>query len=314
LEALAPEHEIARALLEHRTITKLRSTYCEALPRLVDPQSGRIHTTFHQTVASTGRLSSSDPNLQNIPIRSDLGRRIRAAFVPGDARSVLVSADYSQIELRVLAHLSGDAALRAALQGDVHTTTAARIAGCAPEEVTPAQRAAAKAVNFGVVYGMGARGLADRLGIPIEEARRFIDEYFASYPDVHRLTRSLVEKAHATGEATTILGRRLALPDLGSANPGRRAAAERVAVNAPIQGSAADLIKMAMVRVHGAIAQAGLRARLVLQVHDELVFDAPESELEELRPIVRDAMCGALPLAVPLVVEIGAGRNWAEAH
>jgi DNA polymerase-1 len=267
-------------------------------------------------VASTGRLSSSDPNLQNIPVRSEIGRRIRAAFVARDAGSRLVSADYSQIELRLLAHLSGDPGLVAAFEagGDVHTLTAARIAGCSPAEVTAAQRAAAKTVNFGVVYGMGPRGLAERLGISLEEARRFIDDYFASYPSVRRCTQELVEQARARGYARTILGRRLGIPELGSDQPARRAAAERLAVNAPIQGSAADLVKVAMVRVHARLGAAASAARLVLQVHDELVLDVPENEVEFVTECVRHEMAAALPLRVPIVVDVGVGRNWAEAH
>ena len=315
LERLAAEHEIARWILEHRTLAKLRSTYAEALPRLVHPRTGRIHTRFNQAVASTGRLSSSDPNLQNIPIRTELGRRIRRAFV-ADPGAVLVAADYSQIELRLLAHFSRDAALIAAFRdgADVHARTAARIHGCAVAAVTPEMRAAAKTVNFGVLYGMGARGLADRLGIELEAAKRFIADYFASYPEVRRTTQSMVETARATGFATTLLGRRLALPEISSPNPGRRAFAERVAVNAPIQGSAADIIKVAMVRVDRALRETRLRCRMILQVHDELVFDVPEDEVEAVRDVVRTAMEGAADLAVPLVTDIGVGRHWAEAH
>jgi len=315
LERLAAEHEIGRLILEHRTLAKLRSTYAEALPRLVHPRTGRIHTRFNQAVASTGRLSSSDPNLQNIPIRTELGRRIRRAFV-ADPGAVLVAADYSQIELRLLAHFSRDAALIAAFRdgADVHARTAARIHGCAVDDVTPEMRAAAKTVNFGVLYGMGARGLADRLGIELEAAKRFIADYFASYPEVRRTTQSMVETARATGFATTLLGRRLALPEISSPNPGRRAFAERVAVNAPIQGSAADIIKVAMVRVDRALREARLRCRMILQVHDELVFDVPEGEVEAVREVVRMAMEGAADLAVPLVTDIGVGRHWAEAH
>lgn len=316
LEKLALEHAIARDLLEYRQITKLRASACESLPRLVDPESGRIHTTFHQTVASTGRLSSSDPNLQNIPVRSEIGRRIRAAFVARDARSRLVAADYSQIELRLLAHLSKDPGLVAAFEagGDIHTLTAARLAGCRPAEVTPEQRAAAKTVNFGVVYGMGPRGLAERLGIALEEARNFIDEYFTSYPGVRRCTQGLVEQARAHGYARTILGRRLGIPELESDQPARRAAAERLAVNAPIQGSAADLVKVAMIRVHARLRAAASAARLVLQVHDELVLDVPEDEVDFVTDCVRREMAAALPLRVPIVVDVGVGRNWAEAH
>ncbi len=316
LERLALEHELPRQVLEYRQLAKLRSTYTEALPRLVRAQSGRIHTCFHQAVASTGRLSSSDPNLQNIPIKSDIGRRIRAAFVAEAPEARLLSADYSQIELRIMAHLSQDRALLQAFRsgGDVHTLTAARIASSAPEAVTPAQRAAAKTVNFGVLYGMGARGLAQQLGISIEEARRFIDEYFASYPGVRAYTQDMVQQARKQGFVTTLLGRKLHLPDLTSTHPGQRAFAERVAVNAPIQGSAADLIKIAMVRVHRTLQSERLQARMILQVHDELLFELPESEVERVAALARHEMEHALRLSVPLMVEIGTGRHWAEAH
>jgi DNA polymerase-1 len=266
-------------------------------------------------VASTGRLSTSDPNLQNIPIRTELGRRIRHAFVAAPG-CVLVAADYSQIELRLLAHFSGDEALAAAFRdgADVHARTAARIHGCAVDAVTPAMRAAAKTVNFGVLYGMGPRGLADRLGIDVEAARRFIADYFDRYPAVRRTTQAMIDSARATGYAVTLLGRRLALPEITSPNPGRRAFAERVAVNAPIQGSAADIIKVAMVRAEAALRAARLEARMILQVHDELVFDVPEAEVDTVRASVRAAMEAAVELTVPLVADIGVGRNWAEAH
>ncbi len=316
LERLAGSHAVAAQLLEHRQLMKLRSTYAEALPRLMDPATGRIHTRFNQTVASTGRLSSSDPNLQNIPIRTELGRRIRAAFVPRDRNGWMLAADYSQIELRLLAHLSQDPALVAAFQQgqDVHQQTAARVFGCDLAAVTPEQRAAAKTVNFGVIYGMGPRGLADRLGIPLAEAKRFIDEYFAGYPGVRAFTHELVERARANGFTTTLLGRRMRLPGIASSQPAERAGAERVAINAPIQGSAADLIKVAMLRVHRRLQAAGLRSRLVLQVHDELVFDVAAGEQDEVAAIAQSEMEGAVPLRVPVVVDVGCGATWAEAH
>jgi DNA polymerase-1 len=316
LEKLSAEHELPRAVLEFRQLAKLRSTYTEALPKLVRPSTGRLHTTFNQAVASTGRLSSSDPNLQNIPTRSEIGRRIREAFVPRDETARLLSADYSQIELRIMAHLSQDRALRRAFLdgGDVHTLTAARIADCDPDSVRPEQRAAAKTVNFGVIYGMGPRGLAQQLGIPLDEARRFIEEYFASYPGVRHYTQEMIERARTQGYVTTLFGRKLALPDLKSSHPAQRSAAERVAVNAPIQGSAADIIKNAMVRVHRRIGNEGLRGRMILQVHDELVFDAPLAEVAPLTELVRHEMEHAAQLTVPIVVDVGVGRNWAEAH
>jgi DNA polymerase-1 len=316
LERLAAENELPRLVLEYRQLAKLRSTYTEALPKLLSARTGRIHTRFNQAVAATGRLSSSDPNLQNIPTRTELGRRIRAAFVPEREDARLVSADYSQIELRILAHLSQDRGLVQAFRdgGDVHTLTAARIAGCAPADVTPEQRSAAKTVNFGVIYGMGPRGLAQQLGIAVDAARSFIDEYFATYPGVRVYGEEAVARARAQGFATTLLGRRLALPDLQSSHPGQRAFAERVAVNAPIQGSAADLIKTAMVRVRRRLGECELGARMILQVHDELLFECPVDEVETLGPLVRAEMENAVRLTVPIVVEIGVGRNWAEAH
>jgi len=316
LEKLAAEHAVARLLLEHRQLVKLRSNYAEALPRLVDAITGRIHTRFNQAVVATGRLSSSDPNLQNIPIRSELGREIRAAFVSRHRDGVILSADYSQVELRLLAHLSGDAALAAAFAAgaDVHQATAARIFACDLAQVTPAQRAVAKTVNFGVVYGMGARGLAARLGIARDEARRFIDDYFNGHPGVRATLDDLVVRARRDGVAVTLLGRRIRVADLDSPQPALRAAAERIAVNAPLQGSAADLIKVAMVRVDRRLRESGLRSLLVLQVHDELVFDVAAGELEAVTALARAEMEAALPLAVPLVVDVGSGRNWAEAH
>ena len=315
LEGLAEEHEIPRLVLDYRQLVKLQSTYAEALPRLVHAGTGRIHTCFNQAVASTGRLSSSDPNLQNIPVRTDLGRRIREAFVPA-AGHVLLSADYSQIELRIMAHLSQDRGLLQAFRDgvDVHTSTAARIAGCRPADVTQEQRGAAKTVNFGVLYGMGARGLAQQLDIPLDEARRFIEEYFATYPGVRAYTRDVVERARAQGYVTTLLGRRLPLPDLNSSHPAQRAFAERVAVNAPIQGSAADIIKLAMVRLERELAAARTTASMILQVHDELLLECDHTDVPRVRPLVRQAMEGVATLAVPLVVEVGSGANWAQAH
>jgi len=316
LDRLAEEHELPRQVLEYRQLSKLQSTYAEALPKLVQPHSGRIHTRFNQAVASTGRLSSSEPNLQNIPIRTELGRRIRAAFVPEDAESCLLSADYSQIELRIMAHLSQDRGLLQAFRegGDIHTLTAARIEGCDPQEVSPQLRASAKTVNFGVLYGMGARGLSRQLGIPVAEARAFIEEYFATYPGVRAYINHAIDRARTQGFVTTLLGRRLPLPDLVSTHPAQRAFAERVAINAPIQGSAADLIKVAMVRVHRHMQNEELRARMILQVHDELLFDCPLEEADALRNLVVDEMENAMQLSVPLVVDVGRGANWDEAH
>jgi DNA polymerase-1 len=314
LEQLAHEHPLPAKILEYRTLEKLRGTYVEALPRLVNPETGRIHTSYNQAVAATGRLSSSDPNLQNIPIRTELGRRIRAGFVPGAPGRKLISADYSQIELRILAHLSGDAALRAAFLADhdVHTETASRVFGVFPEAVTPDMRRQAKAVNFGVIYGQTAFGLARALGISNGEAARFIEAYFAQYPGVRAWLDATLEAARESGQVTTLLNRRRYIPEFKSSDPNARKAAERVAVNTPVQGSAADIIKLAMLRVDAALQDDD--ARMLLQVHDELVLEAAEEETGRVAALVREIMEQALPLDVPLKVEVGIGDNWAEIH
>jgi len=315
LEDLAADHPLPAKVLEYRQLGKLRGTYAEALPKLVDPRTGRIHTEFHQTVTATGRLSSSNPNLQNIPIRTDLGREIRRAFVAPEGWCLL-SADYSQIELRILAHLSGDADLLAAFRAgaDIHRATAARVFGVPVEQVDAGMRARAKVVNFGVLYGMGAQRLAREQGIPVAEASRFIAEYFAKLPGVKAFIDRCVVAARRRGYAETLLGRRRYLPDLASIRPQLRAAAERMAVNTPVQGSAADLIKLAMVRVHTRLASEQPQARLLLQVHDELVLEVPEKSLAKVRDIVAGEMAGVLELQVPLKVDTGAGRDWYEAH
>jgi DNA polymerase-1 len=275
-----------------------------------------VHTSYNQAVASTGRLSSSDPNLQNIPIRTAEGREIRRAFVPRAPGWTLLDADYSQIELRVLAHLSGDDGLIQAFRddADIHRRTAAKVMNVPEDAVTPEMRARAKVVNFGIVYGMGARGLAQSLEIDTAEARRFIDEYFRSYPGVKRFIDESIARARRDKVAGTMLGRMRRLPDIDSANPGARAFSERVAVNTPVQGTAADIIKLAMVSTDREIARRGLASRMILTVHDELLFDVPEAELDEMRALVRGCMEGALPLQVPLKVDMGAGPNWLEAH
>lgn len=315
LEQLAAEHELPAYVLAHRRLAKLRSTYVEALPPLVNPRTGRLHPTFHQTGAATGRISSSSPNVQNIPIRSEDGVRIREAFVPAEGQRLL-SADYSQVELRILAHFSGDESLREAFRTgeDVHRRTAAGVAGIAPEAVTGVQRARAKAVNFGIIYGLSAFGLASQLGIPSSEAQATIDAYFARYQGVRRFLAETTERAREQGYVTTLLGRRRYLPELQSRNRTLRQAAERMAVNTVIQGTAADLMKKAMVDVHAALGAEGLRARMILQVHDELVFDTPPAELERLGALVREKMGGVHALEVPLEVELGTGANWREAH
>ena len=315
LEQLAAHHELPLRILAHRRLAKLKSTYLDALPPLVDERTGRIHPTFHQLGAATGRLSSANPNVQNIPIRSEQGVRIREAFVPA-VGCLLLSADYSQVELRILAHYSEDESLLEAFRRgeDVHRRTAAEVAGTEPDQVTADQRARAKAVNFGIIYGLSAFGLANQLGIATGEAQKAIDAYFTRYRGVRRFLDETVAQARERGFVQTLLGRRRYLPDLGSRNRTLRSAAERVAVNSVIQGSAADLIKRAMVAIDAALAAGGLRARMILQVHDELVFEAPEAEIEALRELVRDQMQGVLPLRVPLVVDVGVGKNWREAH
>ena len=315
LSALAEQHPVAARILEHRSLAKLKNTYCDALPKLVNPDTGRIHTSFNQAVTATGRLSSSEPNLQNIPIRTEEGGRIREAFIPAEG-NVLLAADYSQIELRILAHLADEAVLKESFaQGeDIHKRTASEVFGVFPEMVTTEMRRQAKTINFGVIYGMGAFSLGKDLGIPTREAQVFIDNYFARYPGIKTFMESKREEARAKQYVTTLLGRRCAVPEIASSNGAIRAYAERNAINYPIQGSAADIVKVAMVRIQRRLAQEGLKARMVLQVHDELVFDVPQGELERVRELVRSEMEGALPLSVPLLVDIGVGANWREAH
>jgi DNA polymerase-1 len=313
LEALADRHELPRAILAYRELDKLKGTYIDALPRYVNPETGRIHTRFDQAVAATGRLASSDPNLQNIPIRTELGRGIRAAFVAPPGHLIL-SADYSQIELRVLAHLSGDPELVDAFStgADVHARTAALILGKAQDQVSADERRAAKTINFGVIYGMGDSALAKQLGIPREQAARFIAAYFERYAGVARFMEKTVEDARQGEAVRTLLGRRRFLPNLHSANRGLRFEAERVARNTPIQGTAADILKLAMVELGADGAAPG--ARMLLTVHDELVFEVPQAEAREAGEQIRERMAGAMRLAVPLVVDVGSGASWAQAH
>lgn len=313
LEELAFDYPIARRLLDHRQLVKLKSTYVDALPALINPVTGRVHTTFNQAVTATGRLSSTNPNLQNIPVRTEEGGRIREAFVAGEG-NVLLSADYSQVELRVMAHLSGDPILCEAFRSgeDIHTRTAAEMFGIRPEEVTPEMRSGAKAINFGIIYGISSFGLARGTKITREQARQFIEKYFARYARVKAYLDEVVEKARETGYVTTILGRRRFLPDLHSRNYALRSFAERTAMNTPIQGSAADIIKLAMIRCEQLLAARGLATRMVLQVHDELVFEGPEAEVPEVAELVREGMEQAVELSVPLVVEVETGRNWRE--
>ena len=316
LERLAPHHEVPQLLLDWRQLTKLKSTYVDSLPELVAPTTQRVHTTFNQAVAATGRLSSEDPNLQNIPIRTDEGRKVRAAFVARGPGWVLLSADYSQIELRILAHLSGDKALVEAFQRgeDIHARTAALVHGLLPNMVTPELRNQAKVINYGLMYGMGASRLAAETGLTPPEARKFIESYFRALPGVKRYLDGSLQRARTDKEVWTLFGRRRPLPDIDSTNAMLRVAAENMAVNTPLQGAAADISKRAMLAAHEAIAARRLRTRLLLQVHDELVFDVPDDELIEVERLVRDAMMGAAKLAVPLEVSIGHGHNWLEAH
>jgi len=315
LEKLAEDHPICKTLLEHRGLSKLKSTYTDKLPRMVHPKTGRVHTTYAQTVAVTGRLSSTDPNLQNIPIRTLEGRRIREAFVapPG---SKIVSADYSQIELRIMAHLSGDKSLVDAFSRgeDVHRHTAAEVFDMAPDAVTSEQRRYAKVINFGLIYGMSAFGLAQNLAIERSAAASYMDKYFTRYPGVARYMERTRMEARERGYVETVFGRRLWLADIGSANQARRQGAERQAINAPMQGTAADLIKLAMIAVQDWLEKEGLATKLIMQVHDELVLEVPDAELARVKPEVERLMMGVAKLDVPLVVDAGVGDNWEKAH
>ncbi len=312
LEDLAPAHPMIPKLLEWRTYTKLRSTYVEALPTLIAESDGRLHTTFHQAVAATGRLSSSDPNLQNIPIRTPLGRRIRRAFVAGDPDRVLVAADYSQIELRILAHVSGDEHLREAFArgDDIHRATAARVLHKAPEDVTSDERSMAKMVNFGIAYGMSDFGLSSRANIPRAEAQEFINTYFATYSGISYYMLAIKEQARSQGYVQTLIGRKRHIPELQARNPSLRAAGERMAINMPIQGTAADAIKIAMIALADRLRDGGFRSRLLLQVHDELLLEVPRDEVDRLVPVLRATMESAMPLDVPLTVDIKVGDDW----
>lgn len=316
LETLGRTHEVPRLVLKYRHLSKLKSTYVDALPAMVDPETGRIHTTFHQTVTATGRLSSSDPNLQNIPMRTELGRELRKAFVSSGPGWRLYSADYSQIELRIVAHFARDERLMEAFRRgeDVHRATAAAVLGIRPEDVSPEARDRAKAVNFGIIYGMGPRALAASVGIQVAEAKAFIESYFETYPGVRAFVDQTVGEARRRGYVSTFFGRRRFLPGIESESPRDRAFAERTAVNTRVQGTAADITKRAMVRIALRLATQALDARMILQVHDELVFDTPAEELDELKAIVTEEMVGAAPLDVPVEVSSGEGMNWFEAH
>lgn len=312
LESL--EHPIARLILEYRQLSKLKGTYVDALPALIDPATGRLHTTFNQTGAATGRLSSSNPNLQNIPIRTELGREIRAAFVPREGWKLVV-ADYSQIELRLLAHMSGDPVLVDAFRRgeDIHVRTAAEVFHVSPLMVTPDMRRDAKTVNFGIVYGQTPFGLAAQLGIDRREAERYIKSYFELYSGVKRFITSTMDEVRTSGVSKTLLGRERPIPDMHSRNPSARSFAERTAVNTPLQGSAADLIKVAMIRIDRLLTQRGMQSKMLLQVHDELVLEAPPEEVDAVTEMVKREMESVHEFEIPLLVEIGVGENWRDA-
>jgi len=309
-------HPLVSRILEHRQHSKLLSTYVDALPKLINRKTGRIHTSFNQTVAATGRLSSANPNLQNIPIRTAFGREIRKAFVPRSKSWELLSADYSQIELRIMAHMSGDEHMREAfINGeDIHSKMAASIFGIADDEVIPEMRYKAKAINFGIIYGMSPYRLARETGITNEEAQDFILAYFAFYPGVHEYIVDQLVKARGDGYVTTLMGRMRNLPELYSDNQRVRRNAENIAINTPIQGTAAELIKIAMINLSHELKKGGYQAKLLMQIHDELVLEAPHEEVESLRNVVEKCMKNTIELSVPLVVEVHSGHNWFEAH
>ena len=315
LQELALDYPLPQVILRYRSLSKLKSTYTDQLPKEVRPDTGRLHTSYHQAVAATGRLSSADPNLQNIPIRTEEGRRVRKAFVtePG---SLMIAADYSQIELRIMAHLSEDSGLVSAFNEglDVHKATAAEVFGVSPEAVTTDQRRSAKAINFGLIYGMSAFGLAKQLNIARQDAQTYIDRYFERYPGVRQYMDETRQKAAEQGFVETLFGRRLYLPDIKAGNFQLRQAAERTAINAPMQGTAADIIKLAMLSVQAWLDQTALDTKMIMQVHDELVFEVPSEEREEVTHHVKTLMSGAAQLAIPLEVDVGEGSNWEEAH
>ncbi len=316
LVKLIHKHPIVQKILDYRSLTKLKSTYVEPLPKLINAKTGRIHTSYNQAVAATGRLSSNNPNLQNIPIRTDLGSKIREAFVPRNDDFTLLSADYSQIELRIIASLSGDEAMCEAFRSgeDIHTQTASKIFCIPVEEITSEMRRSAKTVNFGIVYGISAFGLSERLNIPRKQAADFIDQYFKTFPGIKRYMESTIEQARNQDYVQTILGRRRYLRDIHSSNANIRGFAERNAINAPIQGSSADMIKIAMIRIWNVIQKENLQSKMIMQVHDELVFDVYKPETERIKSIIEEGMKNALPLNVPVEIEMNTGNNWLEAH
>jgi DNA polymerase-1 len=316
LSKLVHKHPIVQKIMDYRMVQKLKSTYVDALPLLINAKTGRLHTSFNQTVAATGRLSSTAPNLQNIPIKTEQGREIRKSFVPRGEGYTLISADYSQVELRIIAHLSGDEGMIEAFsqKQDIHAATAAKIYGIELADVTSDMRRNAKSVNFGIIYGMSAFGLSEQLQIPRAEAGEIIKQYFIKYPRVKEYMDLSIERARENGYVETIMGRRRNLPDINSTNATVRGYAERNAINAPIQGTAADIIKLAMINIHADLKRLNTKSKMVLQVHDELVFDVHVDELDMLKPLIHDRMMNAVSLTVPLEVEVGVGQNWLEAH
>jgi DNA polymerase-1 len=316
LQKLLHKHPIIQKILDYRSFTKLKSTYLDALPALVNPKDGLIHTSYNQAVTATGRLSSNNPNLQNIPVRTEKGREIRRAFVPRSENYTLLAADYSQIELRIIAHLSQDPAMVSDfnLGHDIHAATAAKVFHVPMNEVTKEQRSRAKAVNFGIIYGMSAFGLAERMELSRSEAANIIRKYFEEYAGIKEYMNRSIALAKERGYAETILGRRRYLRDINGSNSVVRGFAERNAINAPIQGSSADMIKIAMIGIHEEMQRLKMQSKMMLQVHDELVFDAHLDELDDLKAIVNDKMVNAMPLSVPVVVEMNTGANWLEAH
>jgi len=316
LEKLADKHEIVPAILEFRGLSKLLNTYVEALPKLVNDKTGRIHTSYNQAVTSTGRLSSTNPNLQNIPIRDEKGKIIRKAFIPRDDEHVLLAADYSQIELRIMAHLSQDEAMLEAFKNDedIHLSTAAKLFKLKPEDVTREQRGQAKGVNFGIIYGISAFGLSQNTGMSNKDAKQLIDNYFETYPNVKAFMDKSIATAREKGYAETLMGRKRFLPDINSNNRTVRSAAERNAINAPIQGSSADMIKVAMVRINRALKEKQLKSRMIMQVHDEVIVDTHKNEVDEVKSIVLEAMENAISLKVKMKVDLNTGNDWLEAH
>jgi DNA polymerase-1 len=316
LLSLAAKSDIVRDILDYRQLQKLKSTYVDALPQMVNQKTGRVHTSYNQAIAATGRLCSTNPNLQNIPIRTERGREVRKAFIPRDDKHSILSADYSQIELRIIAEISKDTNMLDAFTQnlDIHTATAAKVYGKQLSEVTSDERRNAKAVNFGIIYGQSAFGLSQSLGIPRKEAAEIIENYFQQYPGIKQYMSDTMNFARENGYVCTLMGRRRYLRDINSANATVRGFAERNAINAPIQGSAADLIKIAMINIHREFKELKLDSRMTMQVHDELVFDVPNYEIEKVKPIIMENMKNAIKTNVPILAEVGVGLNWLEAH